>query len=99
VVKATDFEDYLREFGLVPDTAVARQFHYRKAHEPERPLDRRGVPCVRYRDLRPSDDYEAMQAAMWTFSLETIADEVGTSFSRLAVAIQQRSPFNVRNFW
>ncbi len=81
------------------DNAVARQFHYRKLREPQRPLDRRGVPCVRYRDLRPSDDYEAMQAAMWAISLEAVADEAETSFSRVAAALQQRSPFNVRRFW
>jgi hypothetical protein len=95
----TDFEDYLREFGLVTDNAVARQFHYRKTREPERPLDRRGVPCVRHRDLRCSDDYEAMNAAMWTLSLEAVADEAGVSFSRVAKALRQTSPFNVRRFW
>ena len=81
------------------DNTVAKQFHYRKAREPTLSLDRRGVPCVPHRFLRTVDDWEAMQAAMWSQSFETIADEVDVSFSRIVSALGQQSPWRVRHFW
>ncbi len=93
-----DFDRLLRESGLA-GIDPAKPFHYRRRPEPGLSLDRRGVPCVPHRFLRTADDWEAMQAAVWSQGFETVAEEAGVSFSRLVKALGQQSPWRVRRFW
>jgi len=94
-----DYEDILRQFGLLAESETAKGLHYRKMREPTLDLDRRGVPCIRHRDLRCSDEWQALQAAIWSQGLESVAEAAELSFSRIASALKQQSPWHVRHFW
>ena len=97
-----DLTDYLDALGLGPENALgelSREFRYRPPKEARTELDRHGIPRTRWRDVRTTNDWEALQAALWSTSIRAVAEMSETSFSRVARALDQKSPFAVRKFW
>lgn len=62
-------------------------------------LDRLDIPRRRWRDVRTSNEWEAFYAAVWTGTMRSVADAAGTSVSRVARALGDRSPFSARHVW
>lgn len=71
----------------------------------------RGEPSVRvvtdfegrlkrkHRDTRPSNEWEAYYAVLWASTIRSIVKASRVSFSDICAALDQKSPFQRRDFW
>lgn len=74
--------------------AKARKYRYHAQTDVRWSLDWEARPVLVRRDLRTSNEWEAMQVALFTETMDTLATETGLSVSRVVRGLEgfQRAP-------
>ncbi len=100
------FESIMRELGLVEPRRVAvqkrdlaRRFHYRPVRRPDKRLDRLSRPVTVQSFPRQEAEWEALYAALWSSSMETVAEACRLPFHTITRRLTQASPFAPRRDW
>ncbi len=84
-LRGLSLEDYKTQRSQKRKTrgALARRYNYHPLADVGRKLDWQGRPVLVRRDFKASNDYEAVEAVLFTATVETLVEETGCSWSKV----------------
>ena len=89
-LRGVSLEDYKVERSLRRrrSGALARRYNYRPLADVRWRLDWEGRPVLVRRDFKPSNDYEAVEAVLFTVTVEALMEETDCSWSKVIRALE-----------